>query len=445
MTDFLPGYWPSTWPGEDGGPQRRQVPRSDFRLGLTPGESLKVTSRLSIASTMVVLREPGEVYLLCHTGGDHAISWVEQIHPETLDVIRRSPDLPGETVWPGGIAAHANGSLYVAFGRYLHRLSADLNELVSVELPRNRPYNSFIILPDGHLATKDFGGIRPQRSEVDGLGASELLVLEPQALAVVSRLQLSEPSIARLSADANDVYIVGDTHLIRVRWDGRHLTPDGEFVARYRTFKGQTYGWDAVIESGAAWFLDNGFGAEKFNGSLRDLGTSVAPLHIVRVDLASGKVSLTEVCGLSNGLIANPPAVDPTRRIVVGYDSSNGVVAAFRFDETGTTKALWNRELNHAAHPLLFADSGELVLCDFDRDRNADQLLVLRIETGEEVARVDTGSPVQSVLFGAPGFARDLYFCSITTVSHFSVTSAKPDDPKIHQPSTNPDDQRGEP
>lgn len=314
MTDFLPGYWPSTWPGEDGGPQRRQVPRSDFRLGLTPGESLKVTSRLSIASTMVVLREPGEVYLLCHTGGDHAISWVEQIDPETLEVIRRSSDLPGETVWPGGIAAHANGSLYVAFGRYLHRLSADLNVLASVELPRNRPYNSFIILPDGHLATKDFGGIRPQRSEVDGLGSSELLVLEPQSLAIVSRLQLREPSIARLSADASDVYIVGDTHLVRVRWDGRQLRPDEGFAAKYRILEGQTYGWDTVIESGAAWFLDNGFGAEKFNGSLRDIGMSEAPLHIVRVDLASGKVSLTEVCRLSNGLIANPPAVDPTHR-----------------------------------------------------------------------------------------------------------------------------------
>lgn len=34
---------------------------------------------MALASTMVVLRDPGEVYLLCHTGGDDAISWVEQI------------------------------------------------------------------------------------------------------------------------------------------------------------------------------------------------------------------------------------------------------------------------------------------------------------------------------------------------------------------------------
>ena len=57
--------------------------------------------------------------------------------------------------------AHANGSLYVVFGRHAHRLSSTLEVEVSRKLPRNRPYNSFVILEDGCLATKDFGGARP--------------------------------------------------------------------------------------------------------------------------------------------------------------------------------------------------------------------------------------------------------------------------------------------
>ena len=91
------GYWPSCWPGEDAGPARRQAPLGSpaAGLGLRAGDRLRVTSRSAIACTMVVLREPGEVYLLCHTGGDDAISWVEQIHPHTLQVLRRSPGLPG--------------------------------------------------------------------------------------------------------------------------------------------------------------------------------------------------------------------------------------------------------------------------------------------------------------------------------------------------------------
>lgn len=376
---------------------------------------------MSIASTMVVLRDPGEVFLLCHTGGDDAVSWVEQIDPVTLDVVRRSPDLPGGPTWPGGVAAHADGSLYVVFGMHAHRLSAELEVLAHAVLPRRRPYNSFVVLPDGHLATKDFAGARPGHPDGDDLGDSELLVLSPGTLDIVARCTLPEPSIARLSADGNDVYVVGDTSLVRVRWTGSELVLDHDFRPQYRTMDGQSYGWDAVIDAGAAWFLDNGAGSERYAGSFRGIGTNTAPLHLVRVGLADGEVSLTEICGLPGGLIANPPAIDPVRRIAVGYDSGNGVVAAFRFDEQGATTPLWRRDLNQAAHPLRFPDTGELVVFDHDAARNAEQLVVLDIETGAERARVDTGSPVQSVLFAAAGPARDLYVCSFTTVTRITV------------------------
>ena len=417
------GYWPSRWPAEDGGPTRRQAPIGGGGLGLigTAGGELAVTSRQALVSTMVVLRDPGEVYLLCHTGGDAAVSWVEQIDPITLETVRRSPDLPGGPTWPGGLACHANGSIDVAFGRHVHRLTAELELLASARMPRDRPYNSFVILPDGHLATKDFGGLRAGQTEPDGIGASEMVILEPEFLTEVARKGIPEPSIARLSADGNDLYVVGDTSLWRMRWDGQSLSLDSSYRAVYRTLPGQTYGWDAVIDSGAAWFLDNGAGTERYNGSFSGLGTSPSPLHLVHVNLSTADVMLTEVCGLPGGLIANPPVLDPVRRMVVAYDSGNGIVAGFRVDARGRTSPLWEKELNHAAHPLRFPNSGELVLCDYDPVRRMDQVVVMDIETGDELARADTGSPVQSVLFGAPGFGRDFYMCSFTTVSRFEV------------------------
>jgi len=417
------GYWPSRWPGEDGGPRREQAPNEpsvEQGQGLLPaadGFALQATSRLAIASTMVVLRDPGEVYLLCHTAGDDAVSWVEQLHPHTLEVVRRSPDLAGGPTWPGGMACHANGSIYVVFGRHAHRLSPALDVLATAQLPRRRPYNSFVILPSGHLATKDFGGLRANQTEPDELGASELLVLEPEGLEVVATCQLPEPSIARLSADGDDIYVVGDTSLQRVRWTGAALVLDLSFRAVYRTLPGQTYGWDAVISAGAAWFLDNGLGSNRYAGTLRGAGINEAPLHLVRVSLATGAVTLTEVCGLPGGVIANPPAIDPERSIAVAYDSGNGVVAAFRFDDDGVTSPLWQVQLNHAAHPLRFPRSGELLLCHYDVDRKADQAVVVAIETGEELARVDYGSPIQSVLFAAAGFDADVYLCSFSTVA----------------------------
>lgn len=421
-----PALWPSPWPAEDGGPLRQQVPHGAPGLGLGNGDELEVVSRFAIASTMTVLRDPGEVYLLGHSAGEGAVSWVEQVDARTLATLRRSPDLPGGPVWPGGIAAHANGSLYVVFGRHAHRLSSDLEVIVSVELPRDRPYNSFVVLPDGCLALKDFGGARPGKPDGDGVRDTELLVLEPDALRIVGRCTLPEASIARLSADGADVYVVGDTSLLRVRWDGTSLVPDADFCPVYRTLDGQTYGWDAVLADGAAWFLDNGAGSDRYAGSFRGVGISSAPLHLVRVGLADGSVQLTEICGLPNGLIANPPAIDVQHRVAVGYDSSNGVVAAFRFDERGVTESLWTRSMLQAAHPLLFPDTGELVLFDFDPERNMDQVVVLRIETGEELARADTGSPVQSVVFGSAGWERDLYICSFATISRVSVRAPQP-------------------
>jgi hypothetical protein len=422
----IPGYWPSRWPAEDGGPARTQAPRSGTGLAIQPGERLAVVSRDAPAATMVVLRDPGEAYLLRHTAGADAVSWIERFDPESLEVIERSPDLAGGPTWPGGVAAHANGSLYVVFGAHAHRLGPDTVPIARRRLPRDRPYNSFVVLPDGHLVTKDFGGALPGGAPAP-TEPTELLVLEPEALEIVARLVLPERSIARLSADGDDVYVVGDHRLFRVHWDGTDLTLDASFDARYRTLDGQTYGWDAVLDAGAAWFLDNGDGSERYAGTFRGQGISSAPLHLLRVDLTTGVVRLTEICGLPGGVIANPPAIDPERRIAVGYDSGNGVLAGFAFDEDdGTLEPRWTRHQDHAGHPLRYPDTGELVTGDYDSTRMMDQVVVLDLESGAELARADTASPVQSVLFPSPGFGRDLYYCSFTTLARVSVVDRTP-------------------
>jgi hypothetical protein len=414
-------YWPSRWPAEDGGPRRLQRPRAGSGPALE-ADHVDVCSREVIAATMVVLRDPGEVFLLRHTLGADTIAWIERIDPITLEPLARSDDLPGGPMWPGGLAAHANGSLHVVFGNHAHRLDADLRVLARRELPRVRPYNSFVVLPDGHLVTKDFGGRLPS----DGPTApaaqpAELHVLDPDTLATVATAALPEPSIARLSADADTIYAVGTSTLFRAQWDGTRLTLDNAFTPRYRTIDGQSYGWDPVIALGAAWFLDNGEGSEHYAGTFRGQGHNAAPLHLVRVDLASATVQLTEICGLPNGLIANPPVIDESRRIAVGYDSGNGVVAAFDIAADGTATPRWRREQNHACHPLLFADTGELVTNDHDATAMKESIVVLDIETGAERVRVESGGAVQSVVFPAAGFDRDFYSCSFSTITRVSA------------------------
>jgi hypothetical protein len=400
-----------TWRYEDGGPRRTQT--VDGGLFIKDGERLEVTTRTAPAVTMVVGRDGGELFLLRHTAGDGAVAIVERIDPITLESLASSGELPAGPVWPGGIGAHENGSIYVVFGNHAHRLDDDLHAVASRELPRHRPYNSFVTLPDGHLVTKDFGGSRPGVTVApEDREPCEVLVLEPDGLEIVARTVLPEPSIARLSADGDDVYIVGDASLLRAHWDGRSLAHDAGFAARYRTLDGQTYGWDCVLAAGAAWFLDNGDGSERYSGTLRGNGVSTAPLHLVRVALATGEVTMVEICGLPGGLIANPPVVDESRGVVVGYDSGNGVLAGFDID---TLSPRWRREQDHASHLLLYRDTGELVTGD------GTDVVVLDIATGDELARADSGGGVQSVLFPAPGVGRDFYVCSFLAISRVEV------------------------
>jgi hypothetical protein len=414
-------YRPGPWSCEDGGPDRRQTSDATGGLGVSADDGVVVTWRSAPAATMVVTGDPGDLFLLRHTGGDDAISFVERIDPVTLETLERSPDLAGGPPWPGSIAVHGNGSIYVVFGNHAHRLDHHLSVLATATLPRHRPYNGFVVMPDGCLVTKDFAGSRPGTAVPAGERLPcQLVALEPDALGIVGTATLAEPSIARLSADGDTVFVVGDTSLLRIRWDGTFHESD-VMASRYRTMDGQTYGWDCVIAAGAAWFLDNGEGSDAYDGTLRGHGVSTAPLHLVRVDLTSAAVTTAEICGLPGGLIANPPVIDTNRSIAVGYDSGNGVMAAFTIGPSGEMVPRWTRRQDHGGHLVLFAQTGELLTGDYDAGRGADQAVLLDIATGDEIVRVDTGSPLQGVLFPAMGFDRDVYLCTFTTVTRLSV------------------------
>lgn len=423
MSEAFPksGYWPSSWPAEDAGPLRQQVTAGAF-AGL-PTADPRVVSRDAHGATMVVRRDSGEVFLHGHSvGGESSVqtSWVERIDPNTLETLKRVDELPGGSAWPGGIAAHADGSLIIVFGNHVHRLTANLEVEASVELPRERPYNSFVVLPDGHLVTKDFGGRLPGAEASFVAENCEVLVLSPTTLEIVSRVELSEPSIARLSADGDTVYVVGDHSMFRLAWNGASLEVDPTFTPRYRTIEGQTYGWDAVLALGAAWFLDNGGGSENYVGTFRGQGISPAPLHLVRVDLETAAVALTEICGLPNGMVANPPLIDERRMIAVGFDSANGVLAAFDIDADGSTSPRWSVEQNHGSHMILDPTSGLFLSAHHDNERWMEQFVVREIASGREVARLDSGSPLQSVVFPAVGESCTVYACSFSTVSALS-------------------------
>ncbi len=222
------GYLDTPWPCEDGGPQRLQIPRAGAGLNLRAGEKLSCVTRNTLVSTMTLLGAPGEAYLLTHTAirdrfGLPGTARVDMIDPHTLKTVRRSPRLAGGPWWPGGMALHRNGDLYVVYGRHAHRLNRVCEPLASLPLPIEQPYNSFVILDNGLIVTKN----------------------------------LSDKTPARLSV----------------------IDPDWRFD--YIGDSTQTFGWDVVLDSENAWFMDNG--KNRYRRSMIGAGVNPTPNRLIRV------------------------------------------------------------------------------------------------------------------------------------------------------------------
>ena len=412
------GYLDTPWPCEDGSPGRLQVPPHGAGLNLQAGERLACTTRNTLLSTMTLLGAPGEVYLLTHSAlrarlGLPTTARVERIDPHTLQPVERSPRLPGGPMWPGGMALHRNGLIYVVYGRYLHRLSRQCALQGSVRLPVDAAYNSFVLLDNGLLVTKNLSDSAPAR----------LSVIDPDALAPAAADTLCpEPSVARLSAVGNTVYVVGVRSVMRYHWSDTRaqLVADPDWRWDYIGATGQSYAWDAVIDGDNAWFMDNG--RHRYVRTMVGAGVSRTPNRLLRVSLQDARDhEALPVCGLAGGSITNPPLVDAARSIVLAYDSANRVLQAWhRAPQTGALTALWRRQpFGCASHMLLYPDTGEVVINDYRR--LGEEVVVLDIRTGAERARVRTGGLTQGVVFPSTGWSRDFSWSSMGRLARVYV------------------------
>jgi hypothetical protein len=412
------GYLATPWPAEDGGPARLQVPGAGPGLALRPGERLACTTRNTLLSTMTVLGAPGEVFLLTHSAlrshvGLATTSCVERIDPVTLKPLRRSPRLAGGPLWPGGLAIHRSGDLIVVYGRHAHRLDRDCQQLASLRLPVDEAYNSFVILDNGLIVTKNLSQTT----------AAQLTVMDPQTLqAACADTVCPEPSVARLSALGNTVYVVGVRSIFRYHWHATlaRLVFDAGWRFDYLQDSASSFAWDVVLDGEDAWFMDNG--KHRYRHKMIGAGVHATANRLIRVSLHDASDHQTvSVSGLPSGSITNPPLVDVQRRIVVAYDSANRVLCAWRFERsTRALSALWRKDaFGCASHMLLYPGTGELVVNDYRR--HGEEVVVLQIETGAELGRVRSGGPMQGVVFPSAGWHRDLYWSSMGRLARVFV------------------------
>lgn len=432
-----PGYWPfSAWPVECGGNRRQKA--SPGRLDAAAGTARLISRRNDRWNVMVIERDPGQWYLggtMAAFSGPPPFGWVDRIDPETLDSITSSPELPcGEHVWCGAILAHENGSILSVNGSYLHRLDPiDLSIQAERKLPADSSHNGLLALSDGTLITKDL--------RLVGQGGTTVTRLDPDTLEIIGRpLTLTEGSMGRIAADrvktdagvVDAVYVPGTEHLWRLLVSGDDMTIDS-WRPRYRTGD-DPWGlsWDACLSDGACWVMDCGdiesvrmIHTTSPNGrfeqspgrelSWRRAAPWTGAQRLLRCSLSDQHdVESIEPFGSPGGGIIAPPVHIPEHDVAVAWDSINGGLAGVTGGGANPLDVAWQLDIRPSMQPVVFPDSGELVINDFTDD-GFDDLVVVDVRTGELLDRINTGSRIANGMFLTAGGARDVFYCTTTT------------------------------
>ena len=351
---------------------------------------------------MVVLRDPGEVFLAApHRRARRDL--VGRAHRPDHARAARPLRRPSRRADVAGRPRRARERLAATSCSATTRTGStpDLTRARVARAAAPPPYNSFVILPDGHLVTKDFGGVLPGEDPSDARAAAGRAARARSRRARDRRRAArcpsrrspgSRPTATRCTSSAR-------TTLFRARWDGARLALDDDFAGRYRTVAGPDLRLGRGARARRGVVPRQRRGQRALRGHVPRAG-HLAPRRCTSCASTSrpARCTLTEICGLPNGVVANPPVVDEERRIVVGYDSGNGVLAAFDIAADGshhrraggatrTTRAI------RCCSPTPASSSPTTTT----PTRMADAIVVLDIETGDERVRVDAGSAVQSV------------------------------------------------
>ncbi len=428
-SSHLPGYYPSSWPVECGGNRRQKAASGGLNA---KSATVQVTHQHNgLWNVMMIHRAPGELFLggtLQAFTGAAPHGWLQRLDPETLEVNAQSPKLAcGDHVWCGAIAAHENGDIYKVNGCYLHRLDKDCQIVAEKRLPVDQAHNGLLILADGSIVTKDL--------RLAGQGPSTVTRLDPDLNLIGEPLALPEGSMGRIASDNTDdgefIYIPGIEHVFRLRVQPNALTLDPDWTPKYREKDGdQGLSWDGCISDGHLWLMDNGdidslraiysrhpngrFDQPSDQLSWRRPAPWKGPQRLLKVSLTDGATQSIAPLGTPGGGIIAPPVHIAELGMCIMWDSINGGLAGV--DTTGDTlKTAWTVDCRPSLQPVVFPESGELVINDF-KD-NDDNIIVVDIKSGEILSRTKTGSHVANGMFLSPGWDRDIYYCSTLSMA----------------------------
>ncbi len=427
-TDLNKGYFNSHWPVECGGNRRQKIFNGSLNIKEKSHHLItKVNNRWNV---MFICRDDNEFYLagtMPNFLGDKPFGWVQKINPDNLETVYESPNLEcGEHIWCGAIAAHVNGTIINVNGSFMHILDENCNILKEIKLPIDQAHNGLLILSDGSIITKDI--------RVSNDTSSTLTRLNPESGELIGEpLKLPEGSMGRIACDIDDngeyIYIPGIEHIFKIRVKKEQLVMEKNWLVQYRE-KNSDHGlaWDGCISEGFIWLMNNGdiesvrsiFSRHpngRFSSAPGTLSWQRPALwkgnqQLLKVSIDNQTIDYVTLSNKPGGGIIAPPVSIPKYNLCIAWDSLNGGLYAVNQENLNIE---WSVNIRPTMQPVVFLDSGELIINSYEN--NSDHIVVINLENGELIKKIDLKSPLANGMFLTPGINNDIYYCSTLTIA----------------------------
>ena len=382
-------WYPSIAPGEHGNDSERDhvfavcapsadTPRQVRALGNLPG------------IYHVASRAPDQLYV--YAGAYGAIDAeagpnLSRIDPDSLRVHWRWR-LPGLRVgdwnYPGALAVHRNGYLYLVHGSQILKLDPERGTVLArTQLPgpqaaADTAHNGLILMPDGRLVVKSLHRQPGCKSEdfnaflacdAQAVAPSRLTVLEPDRLRIVSSLDGPEHLRFRLSAARLDgvdyVYAPGDRALHRFRYDQGRLSLDRGWQPGAYLEPGQTAGTAVAVFGDWVVVQSNGLPA-------------CAPMSLLAIDQRDARRQHRHTPFPDSPLsfIPSLPTVDADQGRIYSFDGYAGQLAALDFDPEQGFRLAWQQRQRSFGFSALVGPPGQRLLVGTDLAGLLPQLLM---------------------------------------------------------------------
>jgi len=339
--------------------------------------------------------------------------YVAKIDPVTLEHVIL-PLTQGQSVnYPGGMLMHENGFVYAVAQGVLYKIAPDTMQIVrSTPLPlvgqgieqELTAYNGLQVLSNGLLVTKCFvAKSNPDQGWLLKIDPDNLSLKAAQLVNIQSaRLMLDQPEPGVAYAYAPTLE---QSRRFRIVEEGFVL--DEPWSAYYRR-PNTTWANGTLFMKNHVVFPDN-----SAPGANTPMHIYLHPVNNPPAQLEPHNAVSASLEGINFWKVLGDPYSNAEHGTIVTFVPMNSLISAYRLGADGSLKQLWERSYMVSASPAIVTSTDHLYINDY-RDGH-DHFVVLRLSTGEELARVALPAvePTMGIIF--PGMNNDAYLLSTET------------------------------